>query len=76
MRGTLRVLLTVQALLVVALVLVIALVLDNRHAIAKNRQRIDCLVHPHAESSVAGRLVGRGRHRHFVVTQAPHRTGC
>lgn len=68
-----------EVLAVLACVFVIASGIANLRQddkINDLRARVACLERPHGESSIAGRFVGSGSSRRFVVTQAAHRTGC
>lgn len=75
---------TVTARLVLKLIVVLAACIVGLAALGlyedgridKLEGQVACLQHPHGESSIAGKLVGSGKNRHFVVTQQAHRTGC
>lgn len=48
----------------------------NKGRIIKLQHEVECLKHPHGESSIAGVLKTVNGKRTFVVTQPAHRTGC
>jgi hypothetical protein len=68
---------SVLGVLVAAAILAITLVnLRQDDRIDNLQARVACLEHPAGASSIAGRFVGSGITRTFVVTQPAHRTGC
>lgn len=48
----------------------------NKDRITRLQREIECLKHPHGESSIAGVIKTVNGKRTFVVTQPAHRTGC